>query len=91
MKSKLFLYILIPLVAGLMVLTFERSSAYGQLHSNYTSRVCNADGTCTTTMCINNEPCRSIKSNSTSGNSQENSTRNQNKTETLNLPPGQII
>ena len=91
MKSKLFLYILIPFVASLIVITFERNIIYGQLQSNYTSRVCNADGSCTTTMCINSEPCRTIKSNRTSGNSQENSTDNQNKTEPLNMPPGQII
>jgi hypothetical protein len=91
MKSKLFFYILIPLVVGLMILIFERSSVYGQLQSNYTSRVCNADGTCITTMCINSEPCRTIKSNSTSGNGQGNSTSNQNNTEPLNMSPGQII
>ena len=91
MRSKLFLYILIPLLASLIILTFERNSIHGQLQSNFTSRVCNADGTCTTTMCINSEPCRTIKSNLTSGNSQENSTNNQNKTEPLNMPPGQII
>ena len=91
MRSKLFLYILIPLVASLIVVTFERNSIYGQLQSNYTSRVCNADGTCITTMCINNEPCRTIKSNSTSGTSQENSTSSQNETEPLKMPPGQII
>ena len=91
MRSKLFLYILIPLVASLIVLTFERNSIYGQLQSNYTSRVCNEDGSCITTMCINSEPCRTIKSNPTSGNSQENATSNQNKTEPLNMPPGQII
>jgi len=87
MRNKLFSYILIPLVVILILLTFERNSIYGQLQSNYTSRVCNADGSCIT----NNEPCRTIKSNSTSGNSQENSTSNQNKTEPLNMPPGQII
>ena len=91
MRSKLFLYILIPLIATLIVLTFERNSIYGQLQSNYTSRVCNADGTCITTMCINNEPCRTIKSNLTSGTSQENSISCQNKTEPLKMPPGQII
>lgn len=91
MSGKLFLYILIPLVASLMVLAFEQNTIYGQLQSNYTSRVCNSDGTCITTMCIDNEPCRTIKSNSTSGNSQENSKSNQNRTEPLNMPPGQII
>lgn len=91
MRSKLFLYILIPFIASLIVVTFERNSIYGQLQSNYTSRVCNADGTCITTMCINNEPCQTIKSNSTSGTSQENSTSSQNETEPLKMPPGQII
>ena len=91
MNSKLFLYILIPLVASLILLTFQRNSIYGQLQSNFTSRVCNADGTCVTTMCINGEPCRTIKSDSTSDTSQENSTSNQNKTEPLKMPPGQII
>ena len=91
MRSKLFLYILIPLVASLIVLTFERNSIYGQLQSNYTSRICNEDGSCITTMCINSEPCRTIKSHPTSGNSQENFTNNQNNTGPLNMPPGQII
>ena len=85
------MYILIPFIASLIVVTFERNSIYGQLQSNYTSRVCNADGTCITTMCINNEPCQTIKSNSTSGTSQENSTSSQNETEPLKMPPGQII
>ena len=81
------MYILIPLVASLIILTFERNSIYGQLQSNFTSRVCNADGTCTTTMCINSEPCRTIKSNSTSVLlSQENFTSSQNKTEPLKMP-----
>ena len=91
MRSKLFLYILIPLVASLIVLTFERNSIYGQLQSNYTSRVCNEDGSCITTMCINSEPCRTIKLNSTPDNSQVNSTSSQNKTEPLKMSPGQII
>jgi hypothetical protein len=85
------LYILIPLVASLIGLLFERNSIFGQVQSNITSTVCNSDGTCITTMCINNEPCRTIKSNSTSGMSQENLTGNQNKTEPLKLPPPQII
>ena len=91
MRSKLFLYILIPLVTSLIILSFERNSINGQLQSNYTSRVCNADGAYITTMCINSEPCLTIKSNLTSDNSQENSTSDQNKTKPYNMPPGQII
>lgn len=87
MRSKLFLYILIPFVVSLIVLTFVRNTIYGQVQSNITSRVCNADGTCITTICINSEPCRTIKSNSTSGTNQQNFTSNQNKTEPLKILP----
>jgi hypothetical protein len=41
--------------------------------SNFTSTICNADKSCVTTICINDEPCRSITSNS-SGIHQDNST-----------------
>jgi IS1 family transposase len=41
--------------------------------SNFTSTICNADKSCVTTICINDEPCHSITSNS-SGIHQDNST-----------------
>ncbi len=63
----------------------------GQVQSNITSTVCNSDGTCITTMCINNELCRTVKSNSTTCTSEDNSTTNQNNTKPLIGLPGQII
>jgi IS1 family transposase len=41
--------------------------------SKFTSTICNADKSCVTTICINDEPCRSITSNSSSIR-QDNST-----------------
>lgn len=69
----------------------ELSPVYGQVQSNITSRVCNADGTCITTICINNEPCRTIKLNSTTGMTQDNSTGNEDKSNPLTVLPQQII
>jgi hypothetical protein len=46
--------------------------------SNITSTVCSADRACVTTMCINDEPCRSITSNSS--NIQQGNSNEENKT-----------
>lgn len=54
--------------------------------SNFTSTICNADKSCVTTICINDEPCRSITSNS-SGIQQDNSTEeNKDKIISPNFP-----
>ena len=42
--------------------------------TNSTSTIC-INGKCTTTMCIDNEPCRTIASNSTITNIPENTTK----------------
>jgi hypothetical protein len=76
----------------LFISEIPMSSVYGQVQSNFTSNVCNADGTCITTICINNEPCHTVKSNSTSVTTGNNSTPNQNKTNPLlGLGGGRII
>ena len=49
--------------------------------SNFTSTICSANKSCVTTICINDEPCRSITSNS-SGIQQDNSTE-ENKGEII--------
>jgi hypothetical protein len=75
-----------------VVSEIHMSSVYGQVQSNFTSTVCNADGTCITTICINNEPCHTVKSNSTSVTTGDNSTPNQNYTNPLaGLGGGRII
>lgn len=42
--------------------------------TNSTSTIC-INGKCTTTMCIDNEPCRTIASNSTTTNIPDNATK----------------
>ena len=84
MKKNFHSYFLIPALVSLIVLGLlfgsqKLPSIYGQVLSNSTSTVCNADGTCTTTICINNEPCHTIRSNSTMSMRQDNSTDNENK------------
>jgi hypothetical protein len=54
--------------------------------SNFTSTICSDDKSCVTTICINDEPCRSITSNS-SGMQQDNSTEeNKDKIISPNSP-----
>jgi hypothetical protein len=91
-----FAYALIPATAILIFIIFgiesqNLPSIFGQVQSNFTSTVCNADGTCMTTICINNEPCKIIKSNSTMGTGQNSSNDDQNETSPLAKLPQQII
>ena len=54
--------------------------------SNFTSTICSDDKSCVTTVCINDEPCRSVTSNS-SGIHQDNSTEeNKDKIISPNFP-----
>ena len=54
--------------------------------SNFTSTICSDDKSCVTTICINDEPCRNITSNS-SGIHQDNSTEeNKDKIISPNSP-----
>ena len=52
-----------------------------EVASNFTSTICSTNKSCVTTICINDEPCRSITSNS-SGIQQDNSTE-ENKDEII--------
>ena len=49
--------------------------------SNFTSTICSANKSCVTTICINDQPCGSITSNSR-GTQQDNSTE-ENKDEII--------
>lgn len=96
MKTNFHSYFLIPLMVSLIVLGLisgsqKLPSIYGQVISNFTSTVCNADGTCTTTICINNEPCYTIRSNSTMSMRRDDFTDNENKSTPLTQLPQQII
>jgi hypothetical protein len=61
--------ILLSLLSFSMVLIFvlgyhQQQLQYAKGITNSTSTIC-INGKCTTTMCIDNEPCRTIASNST--------------------------
>jgi len=95
MSNKLNFYILVS-VTCLIVIIFALEVQkfhfiYGQVQSNVTSKVCMGDGTCVTTICINNEPCKTVKSNLTSSSSEDNSTDTENKSQPLSNLPGQIV
>lgn len=79
------------IVVGLILGSQKLPSLLGQVQSNFTSTVCNADGSCTTTICINNEPCRTVSSNSTMSMRQDNSTDNENRSNPLTQLPQEII
>lgn len=74
--------IFIPIVAGVVVMLitggFASRSTNGQIQSNITSTICNSDGACITSVCINNQPCKTFSSNSSSSNNNDNSTDNYN-------------
>jgi hypothetical protein len=59
---------------------YQTTNAIG-VASNFTSTICSANKSCVTTICINDEPCRSIASIS-SGIQQDNSTE-ENKDEII--------
>jgi hypothetical protein len=57
-----------------------------EVASNFSSTICCANKSCVTTICINNQPCRSITSNS-SDIQQDNSTEeNKDKIISPNFP-----
>jgi hypothetical protein len=57
-----------------------------EVASNFSSTICSANKSCVTTICINNQPCRSITSNS-SDIQQDNSTEeNKDKIISPNFP-----
>lgn len=88
----LMISVVVSLVAvGLILGSQKFSSIYGQVSSNITSTVCNADGTCITTICINNEPCHTIGSNSTMSMRQDNYTDKENKSIPFTQLPQVII
>ena len=73
--------LILSLLSYSMVLIFATGS-YQQLQyargiTNSTSTIC-INGKCTTTMCIDNEPCRTLTSNSTTSTTAipDNSTKN---------------
>jgi hypothetical protein len=80
------------IIIFIIVFVGSISSLYGQVQSNFTSSVCNPDGTCTTTICINNEPCKTMKLNSTMGTgTEDNFNDEENQTNPLAQLPQQII
>lgn len=78
-------------VSSLYFYSIQIDATYGQVQSNFTSKICDPHGNCTIMECINNEPCRTVKSNSTSSIDQNNSTVNQNNTEPLEKLHPQIL
>lgn len=96
MITKNYLYfLLIPVIAGVIIMfvtgSFASISTYGQVRSNITSTVCNGDGTCITSICIDNQPCKTFSSNSTSTINNDNSTDNDNGEQQSTGPPEQVI
>ena len=84
--------VILFIVFTLVFMGTTSSSLYGQVQSNFTSSVCNPDGTCMTTICINNEPCKTTKSNSTVGTGEaDGSNDDENETTPLAELPQQII
>jgi hypothetical protein len=71
--------ILLSLIYFSIVLIFvlgyyQQQLQYAKGITNSTSTIC-INGKCTTTMCIDNEPCRTVASNSTTTNIPDNTTK----------------
>ena len=61
---------------------------YAQFQENFTSR-CDQNGNCTTTICVNDQPCKTTTSNSTNSTSMDNFL--QNKTIPAPMMPRELI
>lgn len=93
--SNLAVSILIILIVTL--LPFENPvtmPSYAEVKSNFTSTQCSSNSTCITTICINNEPCYTVKSNSTNSspkNEDSNSTNDGGALNQLSQIPNDSI
>ena len=91
----LVLTILISLIVSL--LTFENQllfQGFAEIKSNFTSTQCSSNSTCITTTCINNQPCYTVKSNSTtstSKNGNSNSTDNGSAQDQFSQIPNDLV
>ena len=68
-----------------ILFTLSVSGSYGQMESNVTT-TCN-NGNCTTTICVNNEPCKTTNSNSTNITNFGDLLRNK----TIPMPPEEVV
>jgi len=73
------------LIAILILFTLPISKSYGQLQTNVTTTCSN--GNCTTTICVNNEPCKITNSNSTNITSFGDLLKNT----TIAMPPEEVV
>ncbi|HEX9317787.1 MAG TPA: hypothetical protein VF884_02510 [Nitrososphaeraceae archaeon] len=83
--SSLAVSILISLIVTL--LSFENPvtmPGYAEVKSNFTSTQCGSNTTCITTICINNEPCYTVKSNSTNSSPENEDSNSTNDGGALN-------
>jgi len=83
--SSLAVSILISLIVTL--LSFENPvtmPGYAEVKSNFTSTQCSSNTTCITTICINNEPCYTVKSNSTNSSPENEDSNSTNDGGALN-------
>lgn len=76
--------IVCTVILTLFILVIQNTNA--QLTSNMTTCI---NGNCTTTICINDEPCKTIYSNSTNSTSLDHPL--DNKTILPPLSPGEIV
>ena len=68
-----------------ILFTLSVSESYGQMETNVTT-TCN-NGNCTTTICVNNEPCKITNSNSTNITNFGDLLRNK----TIPMPPEEVV
>jgi hypothetical protein len=73
------------LITVLILFTLSVSRSYGQLQTNVTTTCSN--GNCTTTICVNNEPCKSTNSNSTNITTFGDLLKNK----TIAMPPEEVV
>jgi hypothetical protein len=73
------------LITVLIVFTLSVSRSYGQLQTNVTTTCSN--GNCTTTICVNNESCKSTNSNSANITTFGDLLKNK----TIPMPPEEVV
>ena len=81
--SVLIAFCIFTAILILFMLSISRS--YGQLLTNVTTTCSN--GNCTTTICVNNEPCKITNSNSTNSTTFGDLLKNK----TIPMPPEEVV
>ena len=73
------------ILTAILIIAMPVSRSHGQLQTNVTTTCSN--GNCTTTICVNTDPCRITNSNSTNITTFGDLLKNK----TISMPPEEVV